>query len=565
MKTLLVCIALSFAIVNTATSQVMQKKVLTATPVVQSAVVKKSAVMMNTHNQQYKTAKMNIAANSSYAVKLVLYSKTVSFPDNTKVHINLRKNPSYAGQAANVQAKSRPATPAPDNGFVCTADVVSLSATSTDFMNNNYSAQTAHIFPGAIYTYDHLYDGSFREETANRNPLTIGTDNPNINGSTFETVNDPTQFNISNSISKIYSRFTGPAANESTSYQIFESDNTSDLDIKVGAGGSGYGFSFSNVFNTQNQEQHYYLTIDARKTLFTISTAIPDSGFFKGNANSTSPMVVMGSVSYGVRVLANLDFTFKSQKEMDDFKAAYSGYGVNANVNFNILSSNTALNQTINAYVIGGSSAQTSISFTKSQLQQSIQNILQSATYQNARPISYELFDLQGDVIGEESATDEFTVRHCVPANAPTTLQSGFATMQSADDGKDKDTHYTLGLVTSNNQLAASYVNNSNSDEYTANSSRTVPLTISTSTIGSNLITITPHTYSRADFPNGGHVHLSITPNGHDTWRIGKLTIQITFADTPTRPITMTWANITVSQDSRDYDLYFDQGFNPRQ
>ena len=304
----------------------------------------KQIVFLNTHNSVYKQKILNPALakiTANHAIKMFEYTKDLRYSDGSVVHLRLTKSPSVTGQTANLKVNAKQTGEDQDAGYNCITSNVSLTATSTDFINNDYSRQTAHIFPGAIYTYNHLYDGSFREETANRNPIIIGSSSTNMSSPTFEEVQTPNQANIHNALAKLFSRFHGDAANESMAYLVFESANNSDLNIKVGAGGSGYGFSFSNVFNTQDKEKHLYMTIDARKSLFTISVAAPDSGYFKTPVNGSSPMVIMGSVSYGVRVLANMEFTFLSKTDADNFKAQYSGFGFNANVSLDFLSKNT--------------------------------------------------------------------------------------------------------------------------------------------------------------------------------------------------------------------------------
>ena len=218
----------------------------------------------------------------------------------------------------------------------------------------------------------------------------------------------------------------------------------------------------------------------------------------------------------------------------------------------------------MNAYIIGGPSSGATVSFDKQDLQQKIQSIFSSATYQNAQPISYELYDMNGVVIGQQSATDQFTERNCVPKDIPTNLQNPQVSIISGDDGKDKDTHYTLELFNSNNQEAAMYVNNSNSDEYAKYESNPVEMTAGTPTGKMILKGSLPLPEMRppvlADFSNGGRIHISISPNGHDTWKIQNFKVTLTFQGQ--KPHTIQWSSKTLSQDTRDKDFLFDGGFN---
>ncbi len=540
-----------------------------AVPIVKpnaNVVLNKPLVYLNTHNPAYKQKILNPALakiTANHAIKMFEYTKDIRYSDGSVVHLRLTKTPSVTSQTANLKVNAKQTGQDQDAGYNCITSNVSLTATSTDFMINDYSKQGAHIYPGAIYTYNNLYDGSFREETANRNPIIIGSSSTNMYSPTFEEVQTPNQANIHNALAKLFSRFHGDAANESIAYQVFESANSSDLNIKVGAGGSGYGFTFSNEFNTQDKEKHLYMTIDARKSLFTISVAAPDSGYFKTPVNGSSPMVIMGSVTYGIRVLANMELTFISKSDADNFKAAYSGFGFNANLNLDILTKNMAASTLVNAYIIGGPSSKATVHYTKEELQKGIQSALSGATYQNAQPISYELYDMDGVVIGEQSATDQFTERNCVPADIPTNLQNPQVSILSGDDGKDKDTHYTLELFNSKGQEAAIYVNNSNTDEYAKYEPEPIEMTAGTPTGETKLSGSLPIPVMRppvlADFTNGGKIHIKITPNGHDTWKIQSFKIILNFQGQ--KPHTIQWSSKTLSQDSREKDLIFDNGF----
>ncbi|MFL5789746.1 MAG: thiol-activated cytolysin family protein, partial [Flavisolibacter sp.] len=431
---------------------------------VSSTTMLKPVIMM----KDYKLTQLFKNRQVQYGANFNPPSKTITYNDGTKLHIQLIKNPSFAGQsnAINASVSHVPVhgQSAP-SGYNCSTSTISLSATSTSFMNGDYTLQAQHLYPGAIYTFDNFFNGSYKEETGGRNSINIGTDNPNVTAS-YVSVNNPDQYTIHNAIASLFGNSIGTAGTGSLVYQMYQSSNSADLNLKITAGGSGYGFSFSNVFNLQNQSKHEYLTIDARKELFTLYTTPPANGFFTDpSRESTSNLMYIGSVTYGIRVLANLDLTFNSQSDADTFKAAYSGYGVTGNVDLNFISNNSSVNSTINAYVVGGPSNST-ISFDKSQLQSQMQSILAGATYQNARPISYTLYDMAGDAIGSQSATDQFTTQLCVPANKVISLSGATVSVTCGDDGKDHDTHYSYNLYNSAGNYSAWYQNNNNNSEF---------------------------------------------------------------------------------------------------
>jgi hypothetical protein len=357
---------------------------------------------------------------------------------------------------------------------------------------------------------------------------------------------------IRDGIATLYGRFTNTNGTGNLAYTAFESDNSSDMNLKVTAGGSGYGFTFNNVFTTTNQSQHVYMTIDARKSMFTINVAPQQTGFFTSQSEeSKANLMVIGSVTYGARILANLDITFNSQSDANAFSAKYNGESYNANVDLNWLSNNSSVQSTINCYVVGGPGSST-ISFDKSQLQTQLQNILAGVTYANARPIMFQLYDMAGDIIGSQSATDQFNVQTCIPAgtNAPVVnLANGYVSGVCGNDGKDHDTHYTYTLYNSAGNVAGSYTNNGNSSEMDAHTNFSNILSVVTSAL-------------YTDFKNGGRMHLHIEPNGNDTWDIQSLTLSLSFNNgSPIAP--MTWTNVVVSQNNKDYDFSFDGGFQP--
>ena len=504
--------------------------------------------------KQLKTSAVFASRTQALSSTWTNPSKRITYPDGSAMNIQMLKNPSFADQSTSITPHS--GTPAPmhgsTTGWACTSTSYSVSASTTSFLNADYSAQASHLYPGAIYTFDNFFNGSYNEETSPRNPIVISTDNPNISGSSYVNVANPSMATIRDAIATLYSRFTNTNGTGSLTYSGFESDNSSDMNLKITAGGSGYGFTFNNVFTTSNQSQHVYMTIDARKSMFTINVAPQQSGFFTTQSEeSKQNLMVIGSVTYGARILANLDITFNSASDANNFSAKYNGDSYNASVDINWLQNNSSVQSSINCYVVGGPGSST-ITFDKSQLQSQLQNILSGVTYANARPISFQLYDMAGDIIGSQSATDQFTVQNCIPvaaAAAPTNLTNVYVNGMCGNDGKDHDTHYTYTLYNSAGNVAASYTNNGNSSEYVAHGTFNNQLNVVSSA-------------QRSDFMNGGRLHLHIEPNGNDTWDIQNFTVTLSFANSQGIPA-MTWSGVVVSQNNKDYDFSFDGSFQP--
>jgi hypothetical protein len=500
--------------------------------------------------KQLKGSTLYVNRQQLYANTFQNPSKRITYGDGSALNIHLIKSPSFANQSSQVTPTVLSSLNGSSNGMNCSTSTVVINATSTTFMNADYTQQASHIYPGAIYSFDHFFDGSYREETGSRNPMIISADLPNMNGSSYVTVTNPNMATIRDAVAQLYNRFSGTTGNGATQYQFYESTTNSDLNIKVSGGGSGYGFTFSGSYGTGSQSNHVYMTVDAIKTLYTINVVPPNNGFFVTSAQESNPnLMVIGSVTYGVRVLANLDFAFNSSSDAAAFGAKYSGYGVSANVDFNFISHDSSLNTTINGYIVGGPGNAT-ISFDKNNLQTQLQNMLSGATYANARPVSFQLYDMAGDIIGSQSATDQFTSRLCVPADKPITLNSVLLTVATGNDGKDHDTHFTWTLLDNHNNQVAMYSNNQNNTEIPANSTNTWQLTMNG----------TPP-FTQFQNAGGGHLHLHIDPNGNDTWWMNKITLNLTWsAATPVGPIIWSGSR-SIAQDHKDFDLYFDGTF----
>jgi len=115
------------------------------------------------------------------------------------------------------------------------------------------------------------------------------------------------------------------------------------------------------------------------------------------------------------------------------------------------------------------------------------------------------------------------------------------------DPGTNKaDTHWSCVLFDENGRQVASFLDNSNTDEYVS---------------GSETPLLKMHSDNAAvfgDFSKGGRLHLSITPNGNDTWEISSLKLSFDFAN-PKFTQQLSWGGIKLTQDNKDIDLLFNQ------
>jgi hypothetical protein len=517
-------------------------------------------------------------------------TKDIKYPDGSTLHLTMVRNPTFADQSTSIQAKVKSDKEKPKhsndaNGSTwdCSVDHVQLTAQSTTFMNNDYSAQASHIYPGACYTFDNFYNGSYLEQTGVRNPITIMTDNPNVKGSPSRVVQNPNMATCRAALDDLFREATGPAATESMSTQFYENSNDADQSLKISGGASGYGISLSASYATGSQSNTLNLTIDAIKTVFSINTIPPDSGFFKDpNIEATPHLMVMGSVSYGIRILANVTATFNSEQEAAAFKASYSGFGVNANINLDQLSKEKSLSETINCYVVGGTGKST-FAFNKKDLEKQVQSILAGATYKNAMPVRYEFYDMAGEVVGSSSATDDFAVRECTPGNNDPRLESVFVTFQTGGDNKNQDDDYIMYLYPGsvNQQLTPSLLGvtlfnlmsavdnwlnyiaggsvfgfgtGPNSPEYPQSTSTTVEMYKQ-----NRAVTLSEFT------SKGGSLRLHLEPHNTDTWDISAIQVTLQFSGTTAQTQKIQFTGFApMSNDHTELLLYFGTDFKQR-
>jgi len=415
---------------------------------------------------------------------------------------------------------------------------------------------------------------------------------PNINSSAFVNVNNPGLATSTNAVDKLINELKGPTANGDFQYQVEETDNNASTSLQVSGGGSYSGFSASDGYKGSTQSNSVSLTIDARKILYTINTTPQDSGFFADPKIESIPnLMVIGGVSYGIRVLANLTYTFNSSQEADKFKAAYSGMGATFNFSLNQISQSAAASSTINCYVIGGP-GNTTLSFDKRDLEKQLKAVFAGATYQNAKPIGYSFFDMSGDLVGSNSATDAFPERTCVPDDNASKLESAYVSyttgMMPGDD-KDFDTHYNVILYPGNAKTGNGYNGYDNypqtkpNGEFFISAYKTGPLNIAFPNGNVHTDPLTTNIYLNDQLKanklsditqdyfvnnNGGLVHFHVYPNGHDTWVITQVKLVLNFSGGITHTVTWGTQNasaLTLSQNSTEATLYFGPDFTPKQ
>jgi hypothetical protein len=331
--------------------------------------------------------------------------------------------------------------------YDCTVTPINLTANSNTFLNNDYSGSMANIVPGLCYTYANLTDGAWGQQSGDRYMVQLSCDQPNMSGKSYQNVSNPSQATLQNGVNELFKRVPNTTGNESFFYQVSLEESSAAYSLNIGAAASGYGVSLSNTYSTSSQSNHVHMTIDATKTMFSITTTPPDSGFYKNASIEGTPYLsFLSEVQYGVRVLANADLTFSSEQEADQFKASYSGFGFSASLGINYGSVTSNVQTTINSYIIGGPGG-TSVAYSLKDLKAQIEKVFATCTYKQARPIKYKASTMSGDVLNTTSITDNFEVRTCVPADGGSpTIASLVVTVNQGSDGKEPTTGFFMAI-----------------------------------------------------------------------------------------------------------------------
>lgn len=486
-----------------------------------------------------------------------------------------------------VTSKKGEVTKTKSEGMDCVTTNITLTATSDNFSNNDYSGTVSNIYPGACYTFAHLTDGSWQPEAGARNPITLSTNNPNTKGPSSLVVNAPSQATVNTAVAKIFSGFPHSSATQSLSYQVTNIENAAAYNMAIGGSASGFGVDVSNKYDTSTTSKHVYLTIDAKKGLFNIDSFPPDNGFFTNEKVENTPYLsFISSVTYGIRILANADLEFDTSADADHFKFSYSGFGVKTDFALDEVSSSKNYKATISGYVIGGP-GNLGVAYDLKGLKAQIDKAMAGTNFQNARVISYVVRDMGNEIINTYSATDEFAERNCTPAAAgPPEIASVQVDIQSGADGKEPQTQFHVALFAGNGMNEKKILATYNAPfpmnvGYQSGSTHTIHL----DKVSENQLKNENLTYTMDDFIKHGGGTLTIgTPYynsgrpgatggiGYDIWNINGVKLTINYKpqkENPNpKPNIISWTlggNDGINLDSRNAQssgmLYFDKSF----
>ncbi|MBS1947989.1 MAG: thiol-activated cytolysin family protein [Bacteroidetes bacterium] len=370
------------------------------------------------------------------------------------------KNPASTN---NVSINTQPLQSQNSNGFLCTTTRESVSASSTSFMSINMSGQG--IYPGAIYSYNDFMMGNTTKPIGEgkRNPITLTTDNNNTSGEVSMLVANlnPSEANINTAKQNIVKNFSTTATAANMQYQYNYTESAVAQAMATSGGGSILGFTIGAGLSTNKEDHHLYIMYDYIIPMYTVSTSIPTSGFFTDAILEKSPdLVWMSSVTYGTRILANIRIDENSLINSDFSNFKY-GDKQNNSLNFDLekLNQNKNIKYTINTYVVGTDVKALINATSVTDLNNFINSVLSHLSNQTAKPISYTLASMAGDVIGIQSNTDEYVVSNCVKQNSSFKLQSADVEIWTGRDNKVAGSKATVELYTNSSNPNVSPLN----------------------------------------------------------------------------------------------------------
>lgn len=302
----------------------------------------------------------------------------------------------------------------------CSQENINVKITDDSYMKVPVESQAANIYPGAIYQFNNYINGSWKAETTNRNPIVISASVENMSGSPNEAIQSPDLNSIRQAKVNLFGRFSRKpeeVANGAFKVKVEEIWSSSDLDIKVGATGYGGGFSASNNFSYQKKVNSRCFLFDCTKEMFTLDVEQPSNGFFSQVPSVQSPMMYISSVTYGLRIIAMVQFEISNEEIANNFNGSYTALTAGGSVAVDIASKIDKGKATVSMFVVGGQSNTVYQEYSIDAMKTRLQQITGTLNYNTSKPILYVFRNMEDEVVRYSSATDWFPMRNCEPAS----------------------------------------------------------------------------------------------------------------------------------------------------
>ncbi len=201
-------------------------------------------------------------------------------------------------------------------GWDCVTSTVRVSLQDDSFMNTYNDSKNNKIYPGAVYTFDNFYNGSFKEESAKRNPIRIASTSNNIAGKIDETIEKPNQIDILNAKNSIAQRTDISKANRGFKARIFETSSFAENAIALGMSASGYGAKVSAGYENKRKSNEHYLMVEVTQEMYSMIAEMPSNGVFVNPEDAKKPgLMFLNSITYGFRALVSIKTTINTAEE----------------------------------------------------------------------------------------------------------------------------------------------------------------------------------------------------------------------------------------------------------
>jgi len=478
------------------------------------------------NSASYRSSSYHNAANLE---TMVLPSITKRATDGSSVSYFIKSPAQTAdwenGAAYNAKVMGQtPPAYNKDNKMNCHTTTLIFNARSTSFMNAQPEIQGMNLIPGIIYDFSDLSKGNFNPRyNFNRSPMALTCDVYGSNGSVSADIQDPNQQNLGNGIQSIVRNFGGTPGGSTVQMQITKTENTAEQDILIAGGGSYGAFSGKGSFTQNKSTYHLYYTIDAVKSLYTIAAMPKSNSFYNQGAAIPSDgfPVMIQDVTFGARVLANMDIAVSSEADAGDVSFNYNDGMESAWAQFKAAVANKNVSITINGYLIGfPAKFGGSFSANPDEFIGMLKTFFNGCDYASAKPIQYAMVNMDGDYMGIESITDKTTVQECTPANENFTLRSAIAVFSTGEDDKNWQSEFWLSIASGDplhpNWMGTFYDNHT---EYKRDGN---PYQVT--------IPVNPNIHE-TDLDNGGFVALKLIEHngGNDDWDFQNMDIILNF------------------------------------
>lgn len=321
-----------------------------------------------------------------------------------------------------------------------TADSITQEAA---ILNPNYQS----MYPGAIYPFESIADGSYKPVPGPRKPITVVVDGVNFTHPAV-TIQTPSKATIQQAVAKIKQsqKIQGGARTYGHMFKVL-----SEEDLFIRSGGSGYflGFGGSHQvsFGSQNKSHRYFISVVQAYYTISVDDSVSEPGHFfvlKSEAPTRNDALddkqvdpnwtYVESVTYG-RIAQIL---FESDEALETVGIDVSAHAhmlvAGGEGSFNMEQRSLLKRTSITVATIGGSAqaAAKLLNANFSDLRQRIDEYFMGS--QDEVPIAYSLRTLDGDPVGMRMMT-EFTSRHCAPLASHYRVTCLRAQCELSDDG----------------------------------------------------------------------------------------------------------------------------------